>query len=198
MRSGETLQSYANMYWELYNKIGGRNKQVATNNFRLGLPQESELRDSLTMRPLENMHQLMRRIEEYKRLDDDRLQGKGKVPASSQYNEDYRLERFQQRTRREPRVSSVDLVQRTKGVNVTFKEPIYKILERIKNEPYFLWLGKMGKDLARKNQSLYYTYHREKGHTNKQCRVLKDHLEQLIKARHLKEFVVGQGGGSIG
>ena len=56
MRSGETLQSYANMYWELYNKIGGRNKQVATNNFRLGLPQESELRDSLTMRPLENMH----------------------------------------------------------------------------------------------------------------------------------------------
>ena len=35
------------------------------------------------MRPLKSMHQLMRRIEEFKRLDDDRLQGKGKTSASS-------------------------------------------------------------------------------------------------------------------
>lgn len=39
---------------------------------------------------------------------------------------------------------------------------------------------------------------KEKGHTTKQCRVLKDHLEQLVKARHLKEFVVGQEGGNVG
>ena len=75
---------------------------------------------------------------------------------------------------------------------MTFKEPIYKILKCIKNEPYFQWLGKMGGDPAKRNQNLYCTYHREKGHTTEQCRVLKDHLEQLIKAGHLKEFVVGQ------
>ena len=34
---------------------------------------------SLTRRPLEDMKQLMRRIEEYKRLEDDRLQNKGKA-----------------------------------------------------------------------------------------------------------------------
>ena len=95
MRSGETFQLYANRYWELYNKIRRRNKQVAANTFKLRLPQESKLKDSLTMRPFENMHQLMRMIEEYKRLDNDRLQGKGKVLASSQYNKDYRPERFQ-------------------------------------------------------------------------------------------------------
>ena len=93
---------------------------------------------------------------------------------------------------------SVNLTSRPKGVNVTFKEPIYKILECIKNEPYFRWLGKMGGDLARRNQNLYCTYHKEKGHTTEQCRVLKDHLEQLIKAGHLKEFVVGQRGGNVG
>ena len=32
-----------------------------------------------------------------------------------------------------------------------------------------------------------------KGNTTKQCRVLKDHLGQLVKARHLKEFVVEPG-----
>ena len=31
-------------------------------------------------------------------------------------------------------------------VNVTFKEPVHKILEQIKNEPYFRWLRKMGGD----------------------------------------------------
>ena len=51
---------------------------MAAKTFKLRLPQESKLRDSLTMRPLENMHQLMRMIEEYKRLDNNKLQGKGK------------------------------------------------------------------------------------------------------------------------
>ena len=72
MGSEETFQSYANRYRELYNEIGGGNEQVVASMFRLGLPQEPELRDSLIMRPPENMHQLMRRIEKHKRLEDDR------------------------------------------------------------------------------------------------------------------------------
>ena len=47
-----------------------------------------------------------------------------------------------------------------------------------------------GGDPSRRNQNLYCTYHRDKGHTTEQCQVLKDHLEQLVKAGHLKEFVV--------
>ena len=62
MGSGETLQSDANWYWELYNEIGRGNEQIAASTFRLRLPQESELRVSLIMQPLENMDQLMRRI----------------------------------------------------------------------------------------------------------------------------------------
>ena len=37
---------------------------------------------------------------------------------------------------------------------------------------------------------MYYTYHRDKGHTTKQCQVLKDNLKQLVKAGYLKELVV--------
>ena len=47
----------------------------------------------------------------------------------------------------------------------------------------------MGGDPSRRNQNLYCTYHRDRGHTTEQCRVLKDHLEQLVKVRYLKEFV---------
>ena len=49
----------------------------------MGLLEDSELRELLTMRPPENMRELMRRIKEYKRLEDDRQQSKGKAPIIS-------------------------------------------------------------------------------------------------------------------
>ena len=73
---------------------------------------------------------------------------------------------------------------------MTFKEPVHKIVDRIKNEPYFQWPNKMGGDPSRRNQNLYYTYHKDKEYTTKQYRVLKDHLAQLIRAGYLKKFVV--------
>ena len=80
MRAGETLRSYASRYWELYNEIGGDNERVVASTFRMGLPEDSGLRKSLTKKPSEGMRQLMRHIKEYKRLEDDRLQNKGKAP----------------------------------------------------------------------------------------------------------------------
>ena len=84
MGVGEILRSYASRYWELYNEIGGGNEKIAASAFRIGLLENSELRESLTKRPLEDMRQLMRRIEEYKRLEDDQLQSKGKAPLVNQ------------------------------------------------------------------------------------------------------------------
>ena len=73
MKVDKTLRSYANRYWELYNEINGGNEKIVVSTFRMGLPKDLELRESLTKRPPEDMRQLMRRIEEYKRLEDDRL-----------------------------------------------------------------------------------------------------------------------------
>ena len=73
MRVGETFRSYAIWYWELYNEIGGGNERIAASTFRIGLPENSKLWKSLTKRPPEDMRQLMRCIEEYKWLEDDRL-----------------------------------------------------------------------------------------------------------------------------
>ncbi|XP_030945790.1 uncharacterized protein LOC115970273 [Quercus lobata] len=80
MRAGETLRSYASRYWELYNEIGRDNERVVASTFRMGLLEDSGLRESLTKKLPEGMRQLMKRIEEYKRLEDDRLQSKGKAP----------------------------------------------------------------------------------------------------------------------
>ena len=68
MGVGETFRSYVSRYWELYNEIGGGNEKIVASTFRIGLPKNSKLRESLTKRPFEDMRQLMRHIEEYKWL----------------------------------------------------------------------------------------------------------------------------------
>lgn len=52
---------------------------------------------------------------------------------------------------RESKSFSEGSEQCAKGVNATFKELVYKILEHIKNEPYLRWMGKIGEDLSRRN-----------------------------------------------
>ena len=117
------------------------------------------------------MRQLMRRIKEYKRLEDDRLQSKGKVPMITRP----RQAGFPFRPRGGPAIQ--EPAAQIEEVNVTFKEPVHRILDRIKHELYFRWPNKMGGNPSRRNQSLYCIYHRDKGHTTEQCWVLKDHLE---------------------
>ncbi|XP_075652760.1 uncharacterized protein LOC142623249 [Castanea sativa] len=79
MREGETLKTYSDRYWELYNKLDGNFEDVVVRTFKSGLPTESDLWESLTMKPARNMRQLMDRIDEHKRVEDDQAQIKGKV-----------------------------------------------------------------------------------------------------------------------
>ena len=73
IRVGETLCSYASRYWELFNEIIEDNEKIVASTFRMGLPEDSELQESLIRMPPEDMRQLMRRIEQYKCLKDDRM-----------------------------------------------------------------------------------------------------------------------------
>lgn len=81
---------------------------------------------------------------------------------------------------------------------MTFKEPVHKIVDKIKHEPYFRWPNRMAGDPSRRNQNLYCAYHKDRGHITEQCRVLRDHLAQLAKAGHLKDFVTDAGSRGTG
>lgn len=74
--------------------------RIATSTFRLGLLDDSELRDSLTRRPPKDIRQLIRCIEEYKMLKDDHQQNKGKDLVTSQP----RQGGFQSRPRKDLRI----------------------------------------------------------------------------------------------
>ena len=81
MKEGEILKAYSNHYWELYNKIGGDNGETTASTFKVGLPIDSDLRASLALKPVMDMNKLIEQVKEYKRLENDQLQDKGKVKA---------------------------------------------------------------------------------------------------------------------
>ena len=68
----------------------------------MGLLMNLNLRKSLTMKPTQDMHQLMDRVEEHKRVEDDQFQSKGKAKVFMPKRRDPRLDRFNlNKTRRE-------------------------------------------------------------------------------------------------
>ena len=82
MQKGETLKTYSDRYWEMFNEIDEDFEDVAIRTFNVGLPTEHDLRRSLTMKPMRSMRQLMDRIDEYKQVKKDQQQGKGKAKAT--------------------------------------------------------------------------------------------------------------------
>ena len=75
------------------------------------------------------------------------------------------------------------------AVNVVFRELVQKVLEKVRNEPFFKWLNKMAGDPVNHNQNLYCHYHQDHGHTTEDCKNLWDHLEQLVREGKLKHLL---------
>ena len=75
------------------------------------------------------------------------------------------------------------------AVNVVFREPVQKVLEKVRNESFFKWSNKMTGDPTDCNQNLYCHYHQDHGHTTEDCKNLWDHLEQLVREWKLKHLL---------
>ena len=127
-------------------------------------------------------------IDEHKWVKEDQLQGKGKAKISPLKRRDPRPNRYgHNRPRRD--FTNQPICPNAQVVSSVFKEQVYQILEKIKNDPYFRWPNKMASDPTKRNQGLNCQYHQDRGHTTEDCETLRDHWEQLVKAGKLKHFM---------
>ena len=78
----------------MYNEMDNNFDDVAINTFKIGLPIEHGLRKSLTGKPVTSVRQIMDRIDKYKRVEEDQLQGKGKEKIILQKRNDFRSKRY--------------------------------------------------------------------------------------------------------
>nr|XP_023886790.1 uncharacterized protein LOC111998899 [Quercus suber] len=145
------------------------------------------LRKSLTGKPATSVRQLMDRIDKYKRVEEDLLQDKGKEKAILQERRDSRSDRYNNARLRRDFMGQSGATN-AQAVGAVFREPVHRVLENIKNEPYFKWPNKMSGDLKKRNKDRYCQYHQDHGHAMKDCRNLWNYLDQLVwegKLKHL-------------
>ena len=68
---------------------------MAISTFKARLPADHDLRKSLTGKPVTSVRLLMDRIDKYRRIEEDQLQGKGKAKVIPQEMRDSRSDRAQ-------------------------------------------------------------------------------------------------------
>ena len=134
--------------------MDGNFDDVAINTFKNSLPVEHGLRKSLTGKPATSVRQLMDRIDKYKRVKENQLQGKGKEKVIPQERRDFRSDRYNSNRPRKD-FAGQSRTTNAQTVNAVFREPMYQVLEKIKNKPYFRWPNKMAGESTRRNQNFY-------------------------------------------
>ncbi|GFZ00954.1 hypothetical protein Acr_14g0005890 [Actinidia rufa] len=160
--------------------IADCSEEMAVASYKLGLSPGDRLWENLTLDPPTGLRDLMSRVEMFARLEDD-VRESEKIEG--------KLGRGEAAVKRRKDGSNPYETRVKQGINVVFKEPIYKLLARIRDKPYFKKPEPMGGDPKRQNQCWRCSYHGEKGHKTENCRALKAFLEQLVHDGHLKEFV---------
>ena len=68
---------------------------MAIATFKTGLLAEHDLRKSLTGKPVTSVRLLMDRIDKYRRIEEDQLQGKGKAKVIPHERRDSRSDQLQ-------------------------------------------------------------------------------------------------------
>ncbi|XP_028126299.1 uncharacterized protein LOC114323038 [Camellia sinensis] len=195
----ETLRQYTRQYWEEYGDLEENvcSEQLAVLYFKQGLPSSHKLRQSLTKRPAPTMKDLRARIEQQARVEDDAALVHVTVaeevrlprpPRTEQSRRDEQRKNYGQKNRSTAK-NEEERAKSYEGITTVFKEPIYRLVEKLKGEAFFVWLAKMPGDRARRNQKLRCTYHRKKGHKMQNSRALKQHLEDLVTAGHLQQWI---------
>ncbi|GFY97881.1 hypothetical protein Acr_12g0004220 [Actinidia rufa] len=176
----ESIQNYSKRYWETYNEIEECSEEMVVASYKLGLALGDRLWENLTLDPPTDFGDHMSRVEMFARLEEDVRQAektKGKVGRGEAAIKKWKdgLSPYESKAKQ--------------GINVIFKEPLYKFLARIRDKPYFKKSEPIGGDPKRRNQRWKCSYHGEKGHKIENCRALKAFLEQLVRDGHFKEFV---------
>ena len=103
---------------------------MAISTFKAGLSAEHDLRKSLTGKPVTSVQQLMDRIDKYRRVEEDQLQGKGKAKVIPQERRDFRLDRHNNNRPWKDFVGQPGSAN-TQVVNTVFREPVQQVLEKI-------------------------------------------------------------------
>ena len=189
LEDNETIKEYSTRFWETYNDIDGCDEEVAIRTFKLGLPPGTSLHQSFTKHPAPTVAKLMHRIDQFIRVEED---DGGTPPAQTVVQPKVTTPKPSTRSNNSAKgqpTPSNFVAPTFRSFETVLKEPIYKLLEKIKREPFFIWPPKLLGNAALRDEKLYCTYHKDTGHMTENYHMLKVYLEKLVSAGHINQYI---------
>ncbi|KAK3005556.1 hypothetical protein RJ639_016354 [Escallonia herrerae] len=146
-----------------------------------GSQTKNALQFSLNKRPPENMSDLLDRVEKYLRAEEDSTTLHQEEIHAGQKRRD----RPEGKNQYEPKHPRALLSKSFTPLNTTREH----ILHQIKGQNILKWPKPMRGPAERRDTQVYCHFHKDHGHTAKECKVLQREIENLIAKGHLKQFV---------
>ena len=72
-----------------------------------------------------------------------------------------------------------------------------QVLSEVQHEKFMRWPSQMKSDLAKRDNTKYYEFHRDHGHRTNDCIQLRKEIEYLIRHGHLRRYVASEGQGQV-
>jgi len=181
---GESLRTFVDRFSKTAMSICNLSPEVAMHHMLTAL-RLSLFADSLCMQPATSLDDLRRRAAKFMQLEELReFRNNVRAEASGEKKEDRerqgrsRTGRDQKRDNRGPRFS------RYTPLNADRSKILQEALSAELIPPPRKALSPENADRSKRCR-----YHRNTGHSTEECQVLKDKIEELIQAGHLRRFV---------
>ena len=162
-------------------------------NFRRSFGPTILLFHSLSLDQLATMEELYRRADKYSTLENNiqvasqivmiiaqssKPATKGQTEQKGSQSKNHKRSPDKSKKKREP--------PQFTPLNISYD----RLLPLIQDHPDFKWPTRIQSDPAQRNQSLRCDYHRDHRHETNRCRSLKFFVERLIRAGHLRRYIM--------
>ena len=69
---------------------------------------------------------------------------------------------------------------------------VLQVLREVQHEQFLRWPSQMRSDLAKRDNTKYYEFHRDHGHRTDDCIQLRKEIEYLIRRGYLRRFIASE------
>ncbi|XP_030926621.1 uncharacterized protein LOC115953227 [Quercus lobata] len=187
----ETLRSYVKHFTQETLEVDEANDKVQLTTFKAGL-RSKDLVASLAKNPPKTMAKMPLKVQKYMNAEDALVAIKDvEKPGDKGKKEDER--RGQKRERLDRRSYDRNKKKDDKGPRMIKFTPLVmlvdKILMQIKDDHYLKWPRPLHSSPNVRDKNKYCRFHKDHDHNTKDCKDLKEQIEELIQKGKLQKYV---------
>ncbi|XP_034708879.1 uncharacterized protein LOC117931916 [Vitis riparia] len=188
MQENETLREFVKRFGQAVLQVESYSMDAVLQIFKRIICLRTPFFESLAKKPLTTMDDLFRRVSKYSMLENDIHAATQQVLVVGQVAKSGATKSF--KAPNHPGLSDMGQdEQRPPLIRTPLTKSYEKLLPIIRDLPGFRWPVPIRSNPSERNSSKRCDYHKDHRHTTETCISLHYMVENLLKARHLKQYV---------